>query len=304
MRSPSRGRFTSWMGTEDFDRAISMITPLFFILFLVQIISKYSVLFIANVVLLIALLKLESKISSVIHKMSTSSSYYFVTPYFLLPLGLVGLILCTVGFVLCSLDLVQGQSFVLTYLYTMLLSLSIFLLSTGAKCILVGGKIVSFKFIRRGFFGVFQRIFIFARSLVVTVRWICYFCDNWPIPSITVIITQPKTTSCLIYIVMKCVVLLWLLWDIAFTISSYRINSSVALKPAPPELVVKDCVVCMDKPVEPVILVCGHILCYECAFRWLSTNPTCPLCRHPIAERKNIEFYDGTMPVSSIFSVF
>jgi hypothetical protein len=304
MRSPSRGRFSSWMGTEDFDRAISTITPFIFILFIAKIVTHHTVLFVADTILMIAFLKLEGKLSSVMHKMLTSSSYYFVTPYFLVPLGFVALVLCAIGFVLCSLDLVKSQEFILTFLYTTLQSLSIFLLSTATKCILVGAKIVSLKFIRRGFFGVFQRIFIILRSLFVTVRWICYFCNKWPIPSIATIITQPKTTSCLIYIVMKCVLLLWLLWDIAFTINAYRVNSEVALKPAPPELVIEKCVVCMDIPTEPIILVCDHILCYECAFRWLSTNPTCPVCRHPIAEKKNIEFFDGAMPISTFFSVF
>ena len=39
-----------------------------------------------------------------------------------------------------------------------------------------------------------------------------------------------------------------------------------------------ECVVCLED-TERRIGPCGHALCVECARRWLSTTPTCPLCR-------------------------
>ena len=292
------------MGTENFDKTISIMISGVLILFLVQIIFHYSVLFIVDLILFIYLLKSETTLSVVLHKMATSSSYYFETPYFLIPWGIGALIFGIIGVVCLNLGIVPHQNFVATYLYTMLLSLTFFLFSNGLKCILLGSKIITFKFTRRGFFGFFQRVFILIRSFAVSLRWICYFCDIWPIPSILTIIAYPKTFWCCVYIVLKCILLLWLLWDLVSTIRDYNVNSKVAFQPAPPELVNDPCIICTLWPKEPVMLSCGHIFCYECAYRWLMSNPTCPLCRHSIAERKNIEFADGSMPFSTYLSVF
>ena len=304
MRNPSRARFASWVVTGDLDKTIITIAPFVFILFGTKFVLRYPVIILADGVLLFAAVKIESKVGQMINKMRTYSAYFFETPYLLIPLGTVALVLCAGGFVLTIIDLTNEQSFVITYLQTLLLSLSILLLATATKCIIVGTKILSFKFIRRGFFGAFQRIFVLARSVIVTFRWICYFCNNWPIPRIGFIISQPKTTSCYAYIVMKCVFLLWHLWDLAFTINSYRENKKVALKPAPKEQIKDNCIVCLNEPKDPVILECGHIFCYKCIYRWISKNPTCPLCRQPIQENKKIEYFDGNFPLVTYFTVF
>ncbi|EAY01192.1 hypothetical protein TVAG_412210 [Trichomonas vaginalis G3] len=236
--------------------------------------------------------------------MTNSSSFYFETPYFLIPWGLVMLLLSLAGLIVYHFHKQKDYNLFLTYIASLDVSLIIFCIATSLKCFLVGTKMVSFKYIRRGFFGVFERFFVLLRGVLCTFRWLCYFSNIWPIPTLMNFIARPKTTSCYIYIVMKCILLLWLLWDLAFSIQKYRVNSIVAVKAADPEKVVNECVICLNMPVEPVQLSCSHIFCYECAIRWLSLHPTCPMCAQPIAEQKYIEFSDGHIPLAALLSAY
>ena len=79
----------------------------------------------------------------------------------------------------------------------------------------------------------------------------------------------------------------------------------------PPWDFVEDCVVCMDRKINTVLLTCGHCtLCYQCASRICETKynvidgvlhyPKCPICR------SNIEaislLYPKIIPVN-VFNV-
>ena len=48
-----------------------------------------------------------------------------------------------------------------------------------------------------------------------------------------------------------------------------------------------ECNVCME-PVQnrdPVVTQCGHLYCWPCIFRWLSTNhTTCPVCKAGVSK--------------------
>ena len=295
---------SSWMGTDEFSRTVNTWFTMIVPLFVGKICIQYPILVIADSVFYLYINKVEKKLTVVMYQMATYSSSYFETPHFLIPWGvgaLVGSVTCTT---LALLPIVNTLDFISTYLYTALISLAIFLLSTGLKCIFLGSKIVTFKYTRRGFFGVFQRIFIFIREILVTFRWICYFSNYWPIPSLVTIITGPKTPLCLFYIVSKAIFLLISLFDLYFSIKNYTINSAVAFKPVRPEDVHEPCVICQGPPDEPIMLSCGHIFCYGCAYRWLSQNSTCPLCRAAIAEKKHIEYSDGSMPYATYLCTF
>ena len=47
------------------------------------------------------------------------------------------------------------------------------------------------------------------------------------------------------------------------------------------------CTICQEEHTAPVKLDCGHIFCEDCIVEWCERsgggNPTCPLCRAPIA---------------------
>lgn len=44
-----------------------------------------------------------------------------------------------------------------------------------------------------------------------------------------------------------------------------------------------DCIVCMDKARDSVLLPCGHLgVCIDCGNSLITTTRTCPICRQPI----------------------
>ena len=44
------------------------------------------------------------------------------------------------------------------------------------------------------------------------------------------------------------------------------------------------CGICHDLMVGPHALTCGHSFCGECAWTWMRTRPTCPICRERTAK--------------------
>ena len=50
------------------------------------------------------------------------------------------------------------------------------------------------------------------------------------------------------------------------------------------------CVVCMSPPTHPSVSPCGHIHCWGCLIKWVtsSSSPMCPTCRRPCPPQKII----------------
>jgi len=46
------------------------------------------------------------------------------------------------------------------------------------------------------------------------------------------------------------------------------------------------CSICMEKPVNPVMTVCGHRFCTACIREWLGKANTCPMCRAKVIGKK------------------
>ncbi|EAX93723.1 hypothetical protein TVAG_354620 [Trichomonas vaginalis G3] len=287
-----------------FNKKISFMGGVLCIIIAIKVIQQDLVMFATCTTLLVFYQIIEHKLQDVMEKMTSSSSFYFETPYFLLPWGLVMFSLSIASFVIMQYHTVKYSNLYLAFLSSLVNTLSIFTLATSIKCFLIGAKIITYRYIRRGFFGVFERFFVLYRSVICTYRWLCFFSNIWPAPTVVAFLSANKTTACYIYIVMKCVLLIWLLWDFVFSIRSYRVNSVNAICPAPADMHCDYCVICQEVPIEPVILPCGHIFCYQCAYRWLLTNSSCPMCRKPVKEQVAIEFSDGHIPLSALLSVF
>jgi hypothetical protein len=123
-------------------------------------------------------------------------------------------------------------------------------------------------------------------------------------PTFASIFFIPHTFLCLMYLVFKAVVQLWLLWEFGSVVRAYRANSRVLYTPTTVEEDDGDCVICMDVMVEPVMLRCGHKFCYKCLFRWLSDHNFCPTCREPLVTHIPIECCDGCLPPAALFAAF
>jgi hypothetical protein len=190
-----------------------------------------------------------------------------------------------------------------SYLFALSISVVTFSFGSAVRAAMIALRLVSFHSMRRGFFGLIQRVFIIARNLFILPVWLAYFGQS-NCNSFLDIITQQKTFIGACYVVLKCFVQLWLLWDLGTALRDYTLNPTPICSAVTTEEVNDDCPVCQDRPTNPVQLPCGHIFCYDCIARWLSTKGSCPLCRADICEPKGIEFGDGSVPWITLFSAF
>lgn len=302
--SEEEGRVAKiWTSTDSFSRYYAIFGLTMVTIFFTQVFVDYWALSMMICVSFPLFLHIELTLSTVMNDMATSSSYFGRLPLFLYPWAFILIAASIGGWYMFSLPIMPDTSLPATYLYSLLQSILLFILASGFKCLLLASGLINFKLTRRGFFGVFQRLFILVRNFIVIPVWIGYFCSK-PNPEFSDIFTLEKTAWCKVYMVIKSFIQLWLLWDLGSTLKNYGANRTTAFTPAPPEDTTEECIICQDEPYEPVILPCGHVFCYKCLVRWIEENNTCPTCRSVILESKPIEFGDGYMPYTTIFSCF
>ena len=54
------------------------------------------------------------------------------------------------------------------------------------------------------------------------------------------------------------------------------------------------CNICLDAVKDPVVTQCGHLYCWPCLFRWLSTRKqTCPVCKAAVSRENVIPIFLG-----------
>ncbi|XP_050522064.1 RING finger and transmembrane domain-containing protein 2-like isoform X2 [Daktulosphaira vitifoliae] len=79
---------------------------------------------------------------------------------------------------------------------------------------------------------------------------------------------------------MGCVKLWWT--------ASYKLLQNVALGTAPSKEQLttagRNCPICHDEYVTPVLLQCHHIFCEACVAKWFDREQTCPLCRAKLVD--------------------
>lgn len=65
-----------------------------------------------------------------------------------------------------------------------------------------------------------------------------------------------------------------------------------------------DCSICLDFVKDPVVTLCGHLYCWPCIYKWLSSqtdsdnNTLCPVCKSEISQTSVIPLYGrgNTLP--------
>lgn len=297
-------------------------------IFIAYLISSYYALMIMLVALLPFYFYIENMISAAIRDVLHSSTYFAAPPAWLSCYLLIILFLSVTGSItLWEIYPKMDGSFISHYLYCIATSLIIFLYDSSLKCFLLCMGIVNFKMIRRGFFGIIQRFFVICRGFLMIPFWMGYLQSRAKITeyaiNANVNITQnnsfdskfafnvheiffiKKDFSVMIYLLLKGVLILWLLQDIASSFEDYKLNKQAVLSP------ISDiskcnykCIICYETQEDPVALRCGHIFCYKCIKRWISDHSTCPLCRSQFVDFRYIEFSDGNFPPSVLFLVF
>jgi hypothetical protein len=298
----SRG-MDAWSRSDVFSRTYTMFGLLMTVAFIAQTLLRHWQLSLLLGVSLPLYFFIEHRLSEVMTAMATSSSYFNSTPYFLALWSILLLGFTVLATLLFRASEPFDHSLCSAYLRGLLSSVLIFLVASAFKCFALGTGLITFRLTRRGFFAIFQRLFLIFRNLWILPNWIGLF-SGIENPTFASIFFAPHTLFCLIYLVFKAVVQLWLLWDLGSVLRAYRTNSRVLYIPTSVEEEDGDCVICMDAMVEPVMLRCGHKFCFRCLFRWLSDHNFCPTCREPLVTHVAIECCDGCLPPAALFAAF
>lgn len=267
-----------------------------------KVIGKYRLLFLMLLIFTAVFVRTEKILKTTISKMIRTSSYYFKKPSFLLQWGHIMLTVCGLSYWSLQSPLLRQNTLMSTILNTCVKSLIVFSLASAAKCYMIGTEILPIKYIRHGFFAIFARAVVLLRCLFCTSRWFVQICGESA--NTYQVLSLHSTIHSLFYLVIKIILFGWLVYDFIQSIRKYKVNSEVALKPAPKEKCTEPCIVCMNDIVEGVQLDCGDVFCYKCARKWLSISPVCPLCRRSIRVPKKLELSDGYIPLGVVFSIF
>jgi hypothetical protein len=284
--------------SERFSRQYALFGLFLFLIVLAEAAVMHWRLCISLLILLPSLFYAEHRVSSGMVEISASSEFHHRYRLSLVPSSCGSILLALVGSRFLTAADFSGVVF--TYFFSLAQSALIFLSAAGAKSLLLLTGLIPFKLMRRGFFALFQRSVIGFRNLATIPSWVAHFSGAADL-SFWGAITGPKNASVLAYLIVKCFLHLWLLADFGAALRGYRANARPAFVPVREEEVVSDCIVCLDRPVDPVKFNCGHIFCHRCAAKWLLVQPICPLCLAPAVEKQQIEFEDGTTPLAALF---
>ena len=160
-------------------------------------------------------------------------------------------------------------------------------LAAAVKCFLLGWGITDLRTLRRGLFGLIERVFLLTRAVVLTFDW-------------TEVLRSFALTT---YLGIKLVFMILLLGD--FWGASYafaKAATPVYTRTTP--LDDEDCPICYCPPENAVALRCNHVFCQLCIDQWLVSHRTCPKCNRIAVTAQEIEFKDGSFPSAALLACF
>ena len=246
--------------------------------------------FVSISALVVVFYLIENDISHQIWLIYYTSELYNKNPRtFLLrciPTGALTIIFC---YTLKNYQYLKYRSFLDYYLISILVSEIILLPSSFLRAFLVGSSLISADLIRRGFFAIFQRAFLLLRIIVLSFLWIDFLKIN-----------HCNFISLFGYVLIKIGFFFMIFSDILHSVRFFNENKTRLFKRGSQGASNSECPICQQTPIEPIILKCNHLCCYQCIYQWTSRKPICPLCRDPIVPPYFIEMSDSHVP----FSIF
>ena len=186
----------------------------------------------------------------------------------------------------------NNSKFLYIYSKSLLFSQVIFILSSFFQIFLIFFNIIKPNNIRCGFIGIYQRFFLFFRTIGITLIWLNYL----------EIITKKWSFSFIIYFLIKIFLIFYLIIDFIKIIKIYFENKYKILIDAKTIIGTNQCAVCYEELIEPKLLPCGHIFCYSCLIQCASIKKLCPLCRKNFQIPIKIDMSNGWIPFTLFFT--
>ena len=157
-----------------FDNQLRTFSYALITLVFLKILGHKFYFFLIGLIMILLYIKTEKMLKGVVNQMMKTSSYFFKSPSFLLPWSYLMMSITIIGMLLLRSSILNEFGTEGIYFKLFILSLSIFSFTSAAKCFLICHNIISINVIRRGFFGVYQRLFILIRAILCTTEWIWF----------------------------------------------------------------------------------------------------------------------------------
>lgn len=277
--------------SETFCRNYGLFGVIIVSLFIIKCIFVYWQI-VLNLILF-ALLNyiIELKLHGILYKASWNKTTYNENPSIFTWLA-YSTSISIVGIKFLKLYFIPDHSFVPTYCLSLYVSMILFSLASLVKISILAFKKFNTRQARKGTFGILQRIAMLIRHLIVIPIWIQHFKEN------------QYSFVYVGYVIIKCGIQIWLLWDFKRAFHYFLISNDDILLPIQVDNVKYECVICQGDIKSPIKLKCGHSFCQECIQRWLSKNKICPTCKTEIARSMTMEYEDGFIPSSVVLFSF
>ena len=208
------------------------------------------------------------------------------------PLILLAIVL-TAGVAMCAwylCTLTRSRAGIVdAYLRCLLKSCSALNAAAAVKCFLLGLNVTDLRALRRGLFGVIERLFLIARTILVSTDWMG-------------LLKGSKAIGATIFWCFRLFFGVWLLIDLSRAVYAFAKTATPVYTRAVPTD--DNCLICYCPYENPVALRCGHVFCQPCIDTWLRNRRTCPHCNKPAVTACDVEFKDGSFPVAALLACF
>ena len=191
-------------------------------------------------------------------------------------------------------------SFISTYTKTFIFSLLFFQIFLSIKQFSVASKLISIYDIKRGIFGLWYRIVVIFREIIVSKYWLQYLTQDHNVHFIDEIFHR-KFDLAHFYIAGKAAFMVLLIWDLDNT---RRFTSTYIRRMYHKGKINYVCSFCKKPNMPLVCLKCEHYMCEACANRMLKAYPFCPVCKQSPHEGPYFSYPDGYVSFTSVFCCF
>lgn len=288
---PTRQKQMIWAINDQYSRSAPLFAVFTGSSILIRIFIRHLFIY-SKVVIVIGFYYLNQRsISGILDLYIHESTYTYQKPKRLLLKCILSLVDSIVAFIMHKN--IQMQTFVHAYVSSILMSTAVFSFSIALTCFVIKIGLVRANSIRRGIFGVAQRITILIRTILVFLIWREFFKTIYP----------NNVWTLRTYGILKFALCIYLIYESWLTLHVFRLNGSRRLEDiqtnSPPGM----CAVCYNDILEPKVLPCKHVFCYSCLMKCAEkTKAICPYCRTPFTIPKKIEMSNGRIPLFILIS--
>lgn len=192
-------------------------------------------------------------------------------------------------------------SLVSTYAKALVVSICVNCVFLAFKMLVIGAGFINGFQVNRGVLALMHRLSRIVGSMLVMPLWTRYFMGSATATVASVLFDERDVTPGKMYVVLKCVYHARLIWNFALVHEEFVNGWNEVFTPSSPSKERSVCSLDGQSTDSPVVLRCGHTLCYRCAESTITVRPFCPVCKKPPIANPKAALFDSSVSFSSMF---